>query len=209
MAEPAGTMQSAPQPVVGLPYCCPNPVDVAIVRKVMTLSDGNPVVTDNNGNLIFKVKGALLTLHDRKVLSDASGQPILTFRKKIITAHSRWQAFRGESSDMRDLVFTAKTSSVIRLKTQLDVFLANNRNEDVSDFKVKCSWFDRSCVIYAGGSSNIVAQMHKKTSIQSLLLGKDKFMVTIYPNIDYAFIVALIVILEEIKPLIGRVYALM
>ncbi|KAI6698583.1 hypothetical protein NL676_018702 [Syzygium grande] len=159
MAEPAGTMQSAPQPVVGLPYCCPNPVDVAIVRKVMTLSDGNPVVTDNNGNLIFKVKGALLTLHDRKVLSDASGQPILTFRKKVCSL----------------------------------------MNEDVSDFKVKCSWFDRSCVIYAGGSSNIVAQMHKKTSIQSLFLGKDKFMVTIYPNIDYAFIITLIVILDEIR----------
>lgn len=41
--------------------------------------------------------------------------------------------------------------------------------------------------------------MHKKTSIQSVLLGKDKFMVTVYPNIDYAFIVALIVILDEIN----------
>lgn len=66
---------------------------------------------------------------------------------------------------MRDLVFMAKTSSVIRLKTQLDVFLANNRNEDVGEFKVKCSWFDWSCVIYAGGSSNIVAQVRNRLEI--------------------------------------------
>jgi len=38
----------------------------------------------------------------------------------------------------------------------------------------------------------MVLQMHKK---HTALFGKDHFMVTVYPNIDYAFIVALIVIL--------------
>lgn len=42
-------------------------------------------------------------------------------------------------------------------------------------------------------------QMHKKHSAQSILLGKDTFCVTIYPNVDHAFIVALVVILEEIN----------
>ena len=38
-------------------------------------------------------------------------------------------------------------------------------------------------------------QMHKKQS----LFGKEKFMVTVNPNIDYAFIAAVIVILCEIN----------
>lgn len=42
-------------------------------------------------------------------------------------------------------------------------------------------------------------QMHKKQNIQSVLLGKDNFSITVYPNIDYAFIVALIVILDDIN----------
>ena len=42
-------------------------------------------------------------------------------------------------------------------------------------------------------------QMHKKHTVQSLVLGKDNFVVTIYPNVDYAFIVSLIVILDEIN----------
>lgn len=42
-------------------------------------------------------------------------------------------------------------------------------------------------------------QMHKKQTVQSFVMGKDNFSVTIYPNIDYAFIVALIVILDEIN----------
>ncbi|KAL5806785.1 hypothetical protein ACOSQ4_029518 [Xanthoceras sorbifolium] len=185
--------------IVGPQYCAPYPVDLAIVRKVMTITDGNFVVQDINGNILFKVKGSLMTIHDRRVLLDAAGNPLLTLRQKIISAHDRWQVFRGESSDQKDLIFTAKRSSMFQLKTKLDVFLANNTKEDACDFKVKGSWLERSCVVYAGESDSIVAQMHKKHTVQSILIGKDKFTVTVYPNIDYAFIIALIVILDAIN----------
>lgn len=42
-------------------------------------------------------------------------------------------------------------------------------------------------------------QMHKKHTAQSILLGKDTFGVTVYPNVDYAFITAIVVILDEIN----------
>lgn len=41
--------------------------------------------------------------------------------------------------------------------------------------------------------------MHKKNTVQSMLTGQDQFMVTVFPNVDFAFIVALIVILNEIN----------
>ncbi|OMO79412.1 hypothetical protein COLO4_24440 [Corchorus olitorius] len=41
--------------------------------------------------------------------------------------------------------------------------------------------------------------MHKKHTVESILIGKDNFKVTVYTNIDYAFIVALIVILDGIN----------
>ncbi|RDX86584.1 Protein LURP-one-related 15, partial [Mucuna pruriens] len=196
---PSAPMPAVPAAVIGPQYCAPYPVDLAVVKKVMTISDGNFVVTDVNGNVVFKIKGSLLTLRDRRVLIDATGKPLVTLRAKIMTAHDRWQAFRGESTDPKDLIFSLKRSSLIQLKTKLDVFLAHNTKEDVCDFKVKGSWFERSCVIYAGESNTIVAQMHKKHTVQSILIGKDHFMVTVYPNIDHAFIVALIVILDEIN----------
>ncbi|CAL0302591.1 unnamed protein product [Lupinus luteus] len=185
--------------VIGPQYCAPYPVDLSIVKKVLTISDGNFVVTDINNNVVFKVKGSLMTLRDRRVLIDAAGNPIATLRRKMMSAHDRWQAYRGESTESKDLIFTLKRSSLIQFKAKLDVFLANNTKEDVCDFKVKGSWFERSCTVYAAESNNIVAQMHKKHSVQSILIGKDNFMVTVYPNIDYAFIVALIVILDEIN----------
>ncbi|KAI4353500.1 hypothetical protein L6164_002445 [Bauhinia variegata] len=196
-AQPSAPL-AVPAAIISPQFCAAYPVDLAVVRKVLTLAD-NFSVTDINGNIMFKLKGSLLSLHDHRVLLDAAGNPIVTLRRKIMTAHDRWQAFRGESTEPKDLIFSLKRSSMFQLKTKLDVFLANNTSEEVCDFKVKGSWFERSCTIYAGESSTIVAQMHKKHTVQSIMFGKDNFMVTVYPNIDYAFIVAIIVILDEIN----------
>ncbi|KAK4833986.1 hypothetical protein QYF36_014466 [Acer negundo] len=67
-----------PVSIVGPQYCAPYPVDLAIVRKVMTITDGNFVVQDINGNILFKVKGVLMSIHDRHVLLDAAGKPLVT-----------------------------------------------------------------------------------------------------------------------------------
>ncbi|KAI9074908.1 hypothetical protein K1719_043137 [Acacia pycnantha] len=204
MANPPAPYPSASGPanpivVIGPQYCAPYPVDLSIVKKVMSISDGNFVIADHQGNVLFKVKGSLLTLRDRRVLIDPAGNPVVTLRRKIMTAHDRWQAFRGDSLEEKNLIFQLRRSSLIQFKTKLDVFLAHNTKEDVCDYMVKGSWTERSCIIYAGESDTIVAQMHKKHTVQSVLIGKDNFVVTVYPNVDYAFIVALIVILDEIN----------
>ncbi|KAI3674785.1 hypothetical protein L2E82_51900 [Cichorium intybus] len=193
------THMANPAAIVSPHFLAPYPVDLTIVRKLLSLSDGNFAVTDVNGNVMFKVKAKHLSLRDRRVLLDAAGNPVLSFQKKLLSVHNRWVVFRGESSDTKDIIFTAKQSSLIQFKTSLDVFLGYNEKESACDFKVKGSWFDRSCTIYAGDTNTIVAQMHKKHTVQSIALGKDTFSVTVYPNVDYAFIVALVVILHEIN----------
>ena len=42
-------------------------------------------------------------------------------------------------------------------------------------------------------------QMHRKHNVQSIVLNADSYGVTAYPNVDYAFIVALVVVLDEIN----------
>ncbi|CAK9144501.1 unnamed protein product [Ilex paraguariensis] len=199
MAAPSYPPMANPVALINPQFCAPYPVDLIIVRKLLTLSEGNFTVTDVNGNVMFKMKGKLFSLRDRRVLLDAADNPIVSFQQKIWTAHRRWQVLRGDSSDSKDLLFSVKKSSLIQFKTKLDVFLASNTKEDVCDFKIEGSWFERSCAIYAGDSSTIIAQMHRKHTASSILLGKDTFSVTVYPHIDYAFIAALVVILEEIN----------
>lgn len=73
-----------PVSIISPHFCSPYPIDLAIVRKVLSITDGNFVVTDINGNIVFKVKGAFLTVHDRRTLLDAAGNPIVTFKKKVL-----------------------------------------------------------------------------------------------------------------------------
>ncbi|KAL4606407.1 hypothetical protein ACB092_09G100300 [Castanea dentata] len=176
--------QADPIWVISPYYCAPYHVDLGIVKKIFTISDGNFVV-NTNGNIIFKVKGVFSLVHKRRIIVDAIGNPIK------MTAHRRWKAYRGDSTDSKDLLFGAKT--------KLDVFLAHNTKEKVCDFKVEGSRFKKSYVIYAGDTSMVIARMRKKQTAESILIRKDYFMVTVYPDIDYAFIVALIVILDEIN----------
>lgn len=201
MAGPGQSYPPSANPiaVVSPQFCAPYPVDLTVVRKLLTITDGNFAVTDINGNIMFKVKGKLLSLRDRRVLLDTSGLPVLSLQQKILSAHRRWEVYRGDSSDSKNLIFSVRKSSMLQFKTKLDVFMAANTKEDVCDFHIEGSWLERSCVIYAGESKTIVAQMHRKHNVQSVVLGKDTFAVTVYPNVDYAFIVALVVILDEIN----------
>ncbi|KAF2305218.1 hypothetical protein GH714_003143 [Hevea brasiliensis] len=184
-----GDRATVPGTVSGGPHCCQQALDSW--RKQFT-------VTDVNGTL-FQVKSKLLSIHDRRFLQDAAGNTLVTLRQKIMTAHRRWEVFRGESTDTKDLLFSAKKSSILQFKTELDVFLGSNTSEDVPDFKVKGTWKERSCTIYLGLSNTIVAQMHRRHTLKTALLEADNFAVTVYPNVDYAFIVALVVVLDEIN----------
>nr|GEX26465.1 protein LURP-one-related 15 [Tanacetum cinerariifolium] len=185
---------SNPDIIVSPHFLAPYLVDLTITRKVASLSLGNFSVTDVNGNVVFKVKAKKFSLHDRRSLLDAADNPILSFRKKVQSAHNKWVVFKG----LNDIIFTTKLSTSMQLKKSLDVFLGCN-DKDVCDYKVKGGWHDRSCTIYAGESTTVVAQMDQKHTVQNVALVKDTCIVTVYPNVDHAFIVALIVILHEIN----------
>ncbi|KAJ6871547.1 protein LURP-one-related 15-like [Populus alba x Populus x berolinensis] len=160
-----------PVVVIGPQYLAQYPVDLAV--------NSDFKVSDINGTLMFQVKSKLLSLR-RRFLKDAAGNTLVNLRHKIRTMHGRWEAFRGESEEQSDLIFTAKKSKLFQFKTELDVFLGNNKGE-VPDFKVKEGNSESSCSILLGDSNTMLAQVHGRHTL------------AIMPNVDYAFIVALVV----------------
>ncbi|KAF5471472.1 hypothetical protein F2P56_008260 [Juglans regia] len=205
---PAAAQFANPLPIIGTQYCEPYPVDLSVVREDKFMSPGNFVVTATNeskNTVIFTGKRNLRTLDlDQRVLLDAAGKPIVTLRQKrmIMTSQQRWNVYRGKSKEPRDLIFTVNKGSVsmFQRKAKVHVFLANNTKEEVCDFMVQGSRAEKSCVVYTGDHTNIVAQMHKENTPRCCVLtGKEKYSVTVHPNVDHAFIVALIVILDDMN----------
>ncbi|XP_022761320.1 protein LURP-one-related 15-like [Durio zibethinus] len=193
----AYTPVANPIVVIGEQFLATYPVELKIQQKVFTLAENNFNITDVNGNPIFKVKGKLFSLRDRRVLLDAAGNPLVSLKQKILTVHRRWQVFKGESNSSDDLLFSVKKSSMLQFKTTLDVFLASNTSESQPDFRIKGGWHESSCTIYAGDT--IIAEMHRKHNVKTMVFDTDTYGVTAYPNVDYAFIVALVVVLDEIN----------
>ncbi|CAN1276842.1 Protein LURP-one-related 15 [Linum perenne] len=176
-----------PAVVVSPFFLAQYPVDLTVSTKLMTLGENDFSVKDVNGTIIFRIKSKLMSLHDRRKLLDANNNVLVSMSQK------------GDSKDDKDLLFTVKKSSMLQLKTELAVFLAGNTKEEVPDFRVKGSFNESSCVIYLGNTNKIIAQMYRGHSMATMLFEADNFRVTIYPNVDYAFIVSLVVILDEIN----------
>ncbi|KAM0921388.1 hypothetical protein ACQ4PT_006890 [Festuca glaucescens] len=188
-APPAKLLMLGPQ------ICKPFVGPLTVTKKAFGLSVGDYNVTDASGAVVLRVKGEFFSSRRRRVVLDADGRLLLTMRGKAFSFHSSWEVFRGGSTNGSNLLFTVKRSSVIQLNASLDIFLAANRAEKVCDFKIKGSYFNRSCALYHGTTSIMIAQMNR----QFVLLGKDSCTVTIVPNVDHAFITSLVVILDEIN----------
>ncbi|MED6156517.1 hypothetical protein PIB30_014912 [Stylosanthes scabra] len=170
-------------------YCAPYPVGL-VVNKGKTVLH-KYTVTDMNGNLVFTVTNPFFTVREHRFLCDAHGNTILHLHRQVF--RDRWKAFRGQSMENME-IFTRKESSLFQLRTTFDVFLANNTTR-ICDFKlVKAGFFARSWVVNIAQSDIVVAEIKHKVG---RMFRRDKFMVTISPNIDYAFIVALTLTLDD------------
>ncbi|KAI3925195.1 hypothetical protein MKW92_024034 [Papaver armeniacum] len=194
-------LRNNPIVIISPQYCAPYQVDLHIAKKVKKITKGRHLrVFDINGNNIFKVKSKFFS--NRLILVNAARVPmvVVSLKPMRFTLHNRWKVYRGNSSNSKNLLFTVKRSKFLQFKTRLDVFLASNKAEAVCDFKIKQNYSQKSRFIYWGNSNNhLIAEMHKNKTVQ--VHGKDQFSVTVYPYVDYAFVMALFVVLDEINAL--------
>ncbi|KAJ8647711.1 hypothetical protein MRB53_000734 [Persea americana] len=188
----------APIRVVGDEFCVPYYTDLVVKKKLKSIfSSTHFQVFDPNGTLVFKVDdGGGFSQHSNRYIRDAGGFPIILMRNKIISWHDRWRVYRGDSHAENNHLFTVKRSHVFQLKTQLDVFLATNTDETRCDFHVKSDFSNHSSKVYRGDS--VIAEIDKKSTWGGFFVGKDVFNVRVFPEVDYAFIVSLLIILQEI-----------
>ncbi|KAL5732924.1 hypothetical protein ACOSQ2_032616 [Xanthoceras sorbifolium] len=199
----SGTMMATPEPAYGVPtvsvvgegFCVPYPVELIVKKKAKGLFDSRFELLDVNGNLFLQVDGTSLAFQCKRVMRDPAGFPILTLREKALGARNRWTVHRGESSELHNLLFSVRESHALQLKTRFDVFLSSNSNEDISSFKVVGRYSSESFGVYKG--ETLIAEVNHNFTWESFCRGKETFKVKVYPGVDYAFIVALIVIVNE------------
>ncbi|KAI3470939.1 hypothetical protein Pfo_027602 [Paulownia fortunei] len=180
--------------VVGEDFCFPYLVNLAVKKKI-GFSSKHIDVLDDNGTLLLQVDGGFWQFKQKRTMHDSMGVPIITMmRTKAISWHQQWTVHRGESLEESNLLYTVQKSHSFQLKTQLEVFLASNLTGEICDFRVVGSYISQSFKVYKGDT--LIAEVRERFRLGSL--GKESFEARIYPGFDYAFIVSLLVILNEI-----------
>ncbi|KAI0531180.1 hypothetical protein KFK09_000733 [Dendrobium nobile] len=172
------------------------PIDLAFTAKPPgDKKHGGLAAVDAAGNVIFRALKS--SWGGFTQLRDASGHTILTVQEKFWSWHSRWQAFAGESTEAKDLLFSIKRSSAWQIHDEWFVFLAANTKEEKCDFKIVGSYSKKNYTIFKGDSSFVVAQLTKQHKLNITL--KHAFGASISANCDYSFVAALITIFHEIE----------
>ncbi|KAG8391457.1 hypothetical protein BUALT_Bualt01G0189800 [Buddleja alternifolia] len=167
--------------IVGDDFCYPYLVDL-VVKKNTGFLGTHIDVLDDNGILLLQVDGSFWHLKKKRTMHNSIGLPIITMRRK------------GETSDDSDLLYTIQKTRCFQLKTELKVFLASNLTGEICDFRVIGSYVSHSCKVYKGDT--LITEVKERFKLESLR--KERFEARIYPGVDYAFIMSLLVILNEI-----------
>ena len=79
--QPSGGIVE-PLPVVAPHFCAPYVVQLN-VQEQFGLREGSFLITDTNGAVVITVKGAFISIHNRRILFDAGGNPLLCLREKV------------------------------------------------------------------------------------------------------------------------------
>ncbi|XP_010489870.1 PREDICTED: protein LURP-one-related 9-like [Camelina sativa] len=190
--------------VVGEMFCNPYTTELVVRRRRESLKKERYDVFDLSNNLIFTVDGGIWDIRRKRVLRDATGTPLLSMRTKgLITMRYNWEVYKGESTESEDLLFSAKEPNLLSLKTSLDVTLPPNQNSTdiISSIEPDFRTFGR----YIGSSFKLFEQIHNTLLAEvvhdftwgGLIKGSYSFKVRVNPYVDFAFVVALLVIADD------------
>uniref|UniRef100_A0A0D9WF99 Tubby C-terminal domain-containing protein n=1 Tax=Leersia perrieri TaxID=77586 RepID=A0A0D9WF99_9ORYZ len=178
----AGGYYPPPPPVAAAPVV---PVDFMVKRRLV--GGGDMEVRDASWGLAFQFAAAA---SGGRALLDAAGGVLVTVRSGEVTGE--WQAFRGNSLDYKDIMYTAKLISVSSNRREVHVFMPprSNFQDTKPSYRLIGNTSRRACTIINGDS--IVSQTNLLYKLKKVVYSTRKFRVTIYPGNDTLLVMAMV-----------------
>ncbi|GLJ13717.1 hypothetical protein SUGI_0218880 [Cryptomeria japonica] len=181
------------------------PQVLTVWKKDFFFSGIGFMIFDSSGNLLFRVENWTPNVATQLLLMDASGNPLILLRRKVVSLHQRWEGFiyNGEdgSGPRRRRVFSIKCSSIIPATTSIDVFVGSSFKDYMrrrGDYHIEGSFRERACAIFTR-SRNLVAEVKRKHENCSMMVDRGVFSLVVYPGFDPALVASWIVIVNHIN----------
>ncbi|KAI3781512.1 hypothetical protein L2E82_11529 [Cichorium intybus] len=181
-----------PVVIVDQKYCSNYPMQLTF-EKNRAVEDKFKIL-DEDGNVLFKAskkKGG------KRIMVDETDQPVISFTTKHITMHRRRQAYKGDPHEHQRLFTVKKTRGFKSLR--YDVFMTSNMTESTFNYRVYDNFKDGTSMIMAQDKATILAQLHTEVTHKKEVKHEEKYSVSLSPNVDKAFVSALLIIREEVR----------
>jgi len=126
-------------------------------------------------------------------LRDVNQKRIAQLTQKIFTLHRQF-----EISDLDDKILViARTRKWLQLHSNVDVWFGSEEQEREPDIKIDGSFLARQYK-FKNKSDEVIAEVSRKIfTKRNILTGNDTFHVYVAPTVDVAFILLLVVGLDE------------
>ncbi|CAM8974061.1 unnamed protein product [Rhodiola kirilowii] len=170
------------------------PVVLTVWKKSLLFNCSGFTVFDTKGNLVYRVDNYANSSKKEILLMDASGLPLLTFRRKKLSFGENWLVYEGESTS--NPLFSARKQVNLLNSKCLATITSANKN---LAFEIEGSYAQRSCVVYDQQQNRRpVAEIKRKEAAKGGAdFGVDVFRLVVQPGVDPAFGMALVILLDE------------
>ncbi|KAK6915046.1 LURP-one-related [Dillenia turbinata] len=183
--------------IVEAGFVCQEETNLTVMKTSLFFAGDGFTAYDCKGELVFRVDSYGPDSRDKGevVLMDASGRCLLTVRRKRPSLHQRWEGFLGERTDGQKPIFSVKRSSIIG-RSNVTVELYEHPGEE---YLIEGSFCNRCCTILYSSKESVAEIKRKVDSSTHMVLGKDVFSLCIKPGFDAAFVMGLVLVLDQIN----------
>jgi len=154
-------------------------MELAIKNKWVSLG-GSSVVQDTNGNDVLKVKGKVFSFTAKKYLTDLNDDVKYIIRNKF------WRLFTYRA-------FVLDKDENVKAEVRRKIFSLHDRyfvTSDLGEMEIIGNIFQFNYRIILNGKE--IGHIARKVSL------RDSFVLTVDDDVDYTFIVALVIAVDNI-----------
>mmetsp|Transcript_36059 Transcript_36059/g.84543 ORF Transcript_36059/g.84543 Transcript_36059/m.84543 type:complete len:198 (-) Transcript_36059:85-678(-) len=180
-----------------------NETEWSLHEKVRSLSgDSFDIKNGDTGDVVIKADAANFTIGDSITCLDAeTEEEIFTIREEKMHRVKHYLIKKGDEvfATVRKNMMSMHNTIVV-YKGEAEFNMMNSTDAEILYTMKGGLISDRNTTLYKGDSDNdpVVAQAHEKRTNASGLLGQDEYEVTIQPGEDVAFLLACLIINDEI-----------
>ncbi|XP_010553189.1 PREDICTED: protein LURP-one-related 8 [Tarenaya hassleriana] len=168
---------------------------LTVWKKSLLFNCEGFTVYDGKGNLVFRVDNYMNGHKHKIVLMNASGEPLLTIRrKKLSLLGDCWLVYDGETE--RDPRFCARKHVSIMPKNSKSLAYVMSTKKTTL-YEIEGSYSQRSCRILDEKRKRKAGEMKRKERVGGVGFGPDVFTLVVEPDMDTSVAMALVILLDQ------------